>query len=56
MHLAKEAVDLQRLIIKHCRAELMIADGLTKPLEGVEFQKFLQGLVIFDLEKATGER
>jgi hypothetical protein len=56
MHLAKEAVDLKHLIIRHCRAELMMADGLTKPLEGVEFQQFLQGLAIFDLEKATGER
>jgi hypothetical protein len=46
MHLAKEAVDLKRLIIKHCRAELMIADGLTKPLEGIDFQQFVQNLMI----------
>jgi hypothetical protein len=56
MHLAKEAVDLKRLIIKHCRVELMIADGLTKPLEGIEFQQFIQSLMIFDLKKTTGER
>jgi hypothetical protein len=56
MHLAKEAVDLKRLIIKHCRAKLMIADGLTKPLEGIDFQQFVQNLMIYDLKKTTGER
>jgi hypothetical protein len=56
MHLAKEAVDLKRLIIKHCRAELMIADGLTKPLEGIDFQQFVQNLMIYDLKKTTSER
>jgi len=48
MHLAKEVLDLKRLIIKHCRADLMIADGLIKPLEGFEFQQFIQSLMIFE--------
>jgi hypothetical protein len=39
MHLAKEAVDLIRLVIRHCNANSMIADGFTKPLEGIEFQQ-----------------
>jgi hypothetical protein len=50
MHLAKEVVDLKRL------TELMIADGLTKPLKGFEFRQFIQSLMIFDLKKTTGER
>ncbi len=37
MHLAKEAVDLNHLVIRHCNATSMIADGFTKPLEGMEF-------------------
>jgi hypothetical protein len=47
MHLAKEAVDMGCLIIKHCKAQLMIADGLTKPLDGSDFVKFVQDLNIF---------
>jgi hypothetical protein len=56
MHLAKEAVDMVRLVIKHCKAEMMIADGLTKPLDGSDFTKFIQGLNIFKPQKTTGER
>jgi hypothetical protein len=56
MHLAKEAVDMVHLVIKHCKAELMIADGLTKPLDGSDFTKFIQGLNIFKPQKTTGER
>ncbi len=56
MHLAKEAVDLNRLVIRHCNAKSMIADGFMKPLEGAEFKKFVQGLMIFHEQKTTGER
>ncbi len=56
-HLAKETVGAHRLIIKHCKckADLMIADGLTKPLDGAEFQNFIQSLMIYQ-QKTTGER
>jgi hypothetical protein len=47
MHLAKEAVDEDRLIIKHCKANLMIADGFTKPLKGSEFQQLCSSLDIY---------
>jgi hypothetical protein len=30
----------------------MIADGFTKPLEGVEFQQFIRALDIFDISKS----
>ena len=56
MHLAKEAVDMGRLIIKHGKAQLMIADGLIKPLDGSDFVKFIQDLTIFKPQKTTGER
>jgi hypothetical protein len=52
MYLTKEAVDMQRLIIKHCRTNQMIADGFTKPLEGADFKQFLQALDIFDLSES----
>lgn len=47
LHLAKEAVDAGRLIIKHYKADIMIADGLTKALEGAEFKTFIKSLHIF---------
>jgi hypothetical protein len=56
MHLAKEAVDMNRLIIKHCKAESMIADGFTKPLDGNDFTKFIRDLTIFKPQQTTGER
>jgi hypothetical protein len=56
MHLAKEAVDLDRLLIKHCNAKSMIADGFTKSLEGTDFKQFIHGLMIFHKQKTTGER
>jgi hypothetical protein len=34
MHVAKEAVDMGHLVIRHCKAELMIVDRFTKPLDG----------------------
>jgi hypothetical protein len=37
MHLVKEAVDLNHLVIRHCNTKSMTADGFTKPLEGIEF-------------------
>jgi hypothetical protein len=47
MHLVKEAVDEQRLDIRHCNTKNMIADGFTKPLEGVDFKQFINNLNIF---------
>jgi hypothetical protein len=55
MHLAKESVDLHCLVIRHCNAKSMIADGFTKPLEGAEFKQFIQGLMIFHEQKTTRE-
>ncbi len=51
MHLVKEVVEMKRIIIKPCKANSMITDGFTKPLEGIEFQQFLQSLVIFNASK-----
>jgi hypothetical protein len=51
MHLGKEAVDMNRLVIRRCKAKLMIADGSTKPLDGRNFNQFLNSLSIFDIIK-----
>jgi hypothetical protein len=48
MHLVKEAIDERRLIVYHCKASKMIADGLTKLLEGAEFKHFIHDLGIFN--------
>jgi hypothetical protein len=47
MHLVKEAVDEQRLDIRHCRTDEMIADGFTKSLEGMTYKQFIHNLHIF---------
>ncbi len=52
MHLVKEAVDANKINIRHCRTNEMIADGFTKPLEGTEFQWFLHALDIFSRSKS----
>jgi len=33
----------------------MIVYGFTKPLDGSEFQNFIQDLTVFNLQKTTGE-
>jgi hypothetical protein len=48
MHLVKEAIDERKLIVYHCKASKMIADGLTKPLEGAEYKQFIHDLGIFN--------
>jgi hypothetical protein len=55
MHLVKEAVDEQRLNVRHCKTKEMIADGLTKPLEGAEFKQFINDLGIFYNSKSQPE-
>jgi hypothetical protein len=45
MNLAREKVQQQKLQILHCKAALMKADGLTKPLEGQELLKFAQDML-----------
>ncbi len=40
MHLAKEQVDKKRLIIKYTKAEDMVADGASKPVEGENFLNY----------------
>jgi hypothetical protein len=40
MNAAHEAIQQYRVQIVHCRATLMKADGLTKPLEGTDFNTF----------------
>jgi hypothetical protein len=55
MHLVKEAVDDKRLDIRHCKTINMIADGFTKPLEGVAFKQFINALNIFDTSKSQRE-
>jgi hypothetical protein len=55
MHLVKEAVDEQRLNVRHCKTKEMIADGRTKPLEGAEFKQFINDLGIFYNSKSQPE-
>jgi hypothetical protein len=47
MHLVKEAVDNEKINVHHCKTNDMIADGFTKPLEGVDFRHFIEALHIF---------
>jgi hypothetical protein len=51
MHLVKEAVDERRLEIRHCGTNDMVADGFTKPLEGMSFQQFINDLKKWDWNK-----
>jgi hypothetical protein len=37
MHLAKEQIEKKRLVVKYTKAEDMVADGASKPLEGEDF-------------------
>jgi hypothetical protein len=55
MHLVKEAIDEWRLIVHHCKASEMIADGLPKPLEGAEFKQFINDLGVFNKSKSQPE-
>jgi hypothetical protein len=55
MHLVKEAVDEQQLDVRHCKTKEMIADGFTKPLEGVDFKQFINNLNIFNTSKSQPE-
>ncbi len=40
MNLVKEVVEEKRVQVEHIRTKKMVADGSTKPLEGVEFTFF----------------
>ncbi len=40
MHLAQEQLEEKRLKIQHVKAEGMVADGASKPLEGEDYQQF----------------
>jgi hypothetical protein len=55
MHLVKEAVDEKRLEIRHCKTDEIIADGFTKPLEGIAFKRFINVLNIFSISKRQPE-
>jgi hypothetical protein len=52
MHLVKEAVDAKKINIRHCKTQEMIADGFTRPLEGVDFKRFIEALHIFHFGKS----
>ncbi len=52
MHLVKEAVDDNRINIRHCKTKEMIADGFTKPLEGIDFKYFIWKLHIYNYSKS----
>jgi hypothetical protein len=56
MHLVKEAVDANKISIRQCRTNEMIADDFMKLLEGGEFQWFLHGLDIFHCSKSQPGR
>jgi hypothetical protein len=45
MHLGKEAVDEHKVNIVHVPTKQMIADGLTKPLEGRDFNIFMMAML-----------
>jgi hypothetical protein len=52
MHLAKEQLEKKRLLIQHVKAEGMVADGATKPLEGEDYQTFCR--VVQGISSTTG--
>ncbi len=45
MNAAREAIQQDRIQVVHCRAALMRADGLTKPLEGADFTIFTKHML-----------
>jgi hypothetical protein len=55
MHLVKEAVDEQRLDVRHCGTKEMTADGFSKPLEGADFKQFINVLNIIHTSKSQPE-
>jgi hypothetical protein len=55
MFLVLEAVRESRVIIRYVPTSLMIADGLTKPLEGKAFAFFVKTVMGHD-NKSTGGR
>ncbi len=55
MHLVKEAVNEQRLDVRHCGTKEMTADGFSKPLEGSDFKQFISDLNIFHVSKSQPE-
>ncbi len=52
MHLAKEQLEEKRLKIQHVKAEGMVADGASKPLEGEDYQQFRR--VVQGMNYTTG--
>jgi len=45
MELVKQALKDKRIIIKYINTKLMLADGLTKALEGEDFVRFAEHLL-----------
>jgi len=45
MNAAREAIQQDRIQVVHCRAAIMRADGLTKPLEGADFAIFAKHML-----------
>ncbi len=56
MNMAREAIEQDRVQVVHCRAALMKADGLTKPLEGTDFTIFANHMLCKARHKSTGGR
>ncbi len=52
MYLAKEQLEKKRLVIQHVKAEGMVADGSSKPLEGEDYQQFRR--VVQGISSTTG--
>ncbi len=52
MHLAKEQLEKKRLMIQHVKAEGMVADGASKPLEGEDYQNYHR--VVQGISSTTG--
>jgi hypothetical protein len=49
----KEFILKKQLIVKYCKTDEMLADGLTKPLVGEAFQKMLTGMNVVESSHMT---
>ena len=43
-HSIKQYVEVKQIILKYCRTNDMLADGLTKALKRIKFKKFIESL------------
>jgi hypothetical protein len=53
MHLVKEQLEKKCMVIQHTRAEGMVADGASKPLEGEDYINYCR--VVQGISHTTGQ-